>query len=758
MGDGPITYSHMSKLTYIQACLREALRLDPTAPAFGREVSKDTPEPCIIGGKYMIPKGVPVICLLPQLHRDPAVYGDDAKEFKPERMLEEEFEKLPAAAWKPFGTGPRACIGRPFAWQEAIMALAMVLQNFDLRLVDPSYELRIKQTLTIKPDGLKIHAIPRRDNSGGQLEKRLYGGVGKQPTNERAVITPGMKKAGKPLTILWAGNTGTCEGLAQTMASAAAAHGFDASVVSLDSATGRLPNNQPLVIITASFEGEPADNAGQFVEWLKHVDGDKLKGVKYSVFGCGHHDWVATFQRVPKLIDSTLAEKGASRLSDRGESDVAMGTVLDDFDEWLDGILWPSLGAEDQDADIVSALDIEVSTSTRVTALKQSVQEALVMDSQSLSGAGVSEKRMIRFALPTGVSYRSGDYLSVLPLNSQQTVGRVLRRFGLAWDAEMTIKAGSHTAMPVGAPVSVTLALSTFVELNATASKKSILSLSKLADKPETKAAIEALSTQADPKSKTSVLEILEKYPDLPVPFGLFISMLPAMRIRQYSISSSPLVDPATATITYNVLDVPIEGVDKHFLGVTTNYLKNLQIGDRALISIKGSHYSFHLPTDNAKPVIMVCAGTGIAPFRGFVEERAAKLQSGQKLGPAMLFIGCTKPSNDKIYEKELEEWSRLGAVEVFYAFSRDSDASKGCKYAQDRVWEEREKALELFEGGAKVFVCGANRLGGGVKDVSKKIYLDQAKKLGEEKDDEDAEKWFNNLKVQERWTSDIFD
>jgi len=118
IGHGPITIDHMSKLPYIEACLRETLRLTPTAPAFTLQTRPDTTEdPILLGGKWEVKKGTPIIAILPKIHKDPAVYGPDAESFKPERMLEEPFSKLPKNAWKPFGNGMRGCIGRPFAWQ-----------------------------------------------------------------------------------------------------------------------------------------------------------------------------------------------------------------------------------------------------------------------------------------------------------------------------------------------------------------------------------------------------------------------------------------------------------------------------------------------------------------------------------------------------------------------------------------------------------------------------------------------------------------
>ena len=175
VGKGPITVDHMSKLPYIEACLRETLRLTPTAPAFTLQSLPDSPdEYTTLGGKYKIKKGQSIIALLGSVHRDPAVFGSDAEAFKPERMLDGPFSELPNNSWKPFGNGMRGCIGRPFAWQEAILTTAMLLQTFNFRQDDASYTLQIKQTLTIKPKDFFMHASLREHIDPVYLEKMLH--------------------------------------------------------------------------------------------------------------------------------------------------------------------------------------------------------------------------------------------------------------------------------------------------------------------------------------------------------------------------------------------------------------------------------------------------------------------------------------------------------------------------------------------------------------------------------------------------------
>lgn len=295
IGNNPITVEHMSKLPYIDACLRETLRLTPTAPAFSVTMRPDSTEEStfIGGGRYEVKKGQPVTILLPKAHRDPLVYGPDADEFKPERMLPEEFSKLPPNSWKPFGNGSRACIGRPFAWQEAILAVAMLFQKFDFRMDDPSYQLEIKTTLTLKPKDFYMRADLRAHIDPDHLEKTLYVTPSKDSgSTEKRYDSAGIPKDGgprKPMSILYGSNAGTCEALAQSLARSASSRGYDPQVDVLDSAVNKIPNGQPVIFISSSYEGQPPDNAAHFVEWLQNLKGSKaLEGVKYAVFGCGN--------------------------------------------------------------------------------------------------------------------------------------------------------------------------------------------------------------------------------------------------------------------------------------------------------------------------------------------------------------------------------------------------------------------------------------------------------------------------------------
>lgn len=749
VGRGPVKFEHMSRLPYIEAVLRETLRLNPTAPVFRRRPAKNMAGPVVLGGKYCIPADASVGCLLVAVGRDTTAYGADADEFRPERMYGDNFKNLPPNAFKPFGTGARGCIGRPFAWQEGILALALVLQNFDIRMADPSYQLAIKQTLTIKPEGFFMHATLREGIDPIKLEKKMYAGLVDEHEKTATKAAGGSAEPSKPITILYGSNSGTCEGLSQSLAGTATAHGFKATIKNLDEAVGRLPTDQPVIVITASYEGNPPDNANAFVDWLKSTSAD-LKGVKYAVFGCGHHDWVQTYQKVPKLVELELKARGAIAMTPRGESDVAQGTILDDFDRWQDEKLWPQLGGSSKEG-VPEGIELEISTVSRASNLNHNVQPALVLSNEILTAPGGPEKRHIELKLPTSLTYEAGDYLAILPINNHDLVTRVLHRFNLPWDAAMTLAKGSHTTIPTETELSISAVLAAYVELNTPASKKNLSTLTSFVPDEATKNQI--MSSDSNSTATPSVLDILEQYPQVDLPFSIYLSMLYPMRIRQYSISSSPLSDPTVATVTFSVA-----AGDTEHLGVATNFLKSLKPGTTTQVMIKKSHASFHLPLDEKLPIIMCCAGTGLAPFRGFVQDRVTRLQANPdtELGKALLFIGCRDPTSDRLFAKEFDVAERLGAVKIHYAFSRASDQSEGCKYVQDRVWHEREEVSRLFDAGARAYICGSSAIGRGIGDVAAKIALEKAKAKGQERTYEQAREWWEQQRG-ERYAVDVF-
>ncbi|PHH71971.1 hypothetical protein CDD82_6234 [Ophiocordyceps australis] len=763
IGRDKIKVEHTTKLPYINAVLRETLRVTSTIFAFNVEPYEDT----LLGGKYLVHKGEVVTALLGQAHLDPVVYGEDAKDFKPERMLDDNFARLNKEfpnCWKPFGNGKRACIGRPFAWQEALIAMAVLFQNFNFSLDDPNYHLETQETLTVKPKNFNMRASLRHNLTPTQLKVKLTGGQAEPSQETRDAAQQDASSAaagsGKPLAIFYGSNSGTCEALAQRVAADAARHGFQATTVApLDDANQKMPKDRPVVIVTASYEGQPPSNAALFVAWIESLKGQEMQGVSYAVFGCGHHDWVETFQRIPKLVDSTLEKLGGERIVSIGAADAAAGDMFEDFETWEDKMLWPALqakyGAEDNQDNVGSGISVEVST-PRKNRLRQDVEEGMVVATELLTKNG-PEKRHIEIRLPTGMTYKAGDYLAVLPLNNREGVSRVFRRFGLSWDASLKIQSDRPTTLPTGCPVSALDVVGAFVELAQPATKKNV---QVLAESTENKADVSELqrlgtddySSEIHDK-RISVLDLLERFPSVDLPLGAYLDMLPPMRVRQYSISSSPLCDATSATLTYSVLERPaLSGQGTH-VGVATRFLSSLQPGEKLHVAVRPSD-KFHLPHDAQKtPLICVGAGSGLAPFRGFMQERAAMVRAGRKVAPALLFFGCRSPDSDDLYAQEFAEWQKLGVVDVRRAYSRAPEQSEGCRYVQNRLEHDAEDLDKLYRQGARLYLCGSRAVSDAVEETVWKLVKSHFKdKTEEEAHEAMAKMW------KERYVSDVFD
>ena len=496
-GTGAVTVEHLPKLKYIAAVLRETLRVSSPIPAIAMTPRKDE---TLAGGKYFIPAGQNISLLLYRAHLDPAVFGDDTKEFKPERMLDDNFARLNREfpnAWKPFGNGARACIGRPFAWQEALLTMAMLLQNFTFRFDDPAYQLRIKETLTIKPDGFYMRAELRHGLTATQLERRLAGSAAGNTeygnSDPAASAGPDAASSLRPLSIYYGSNSGTCEAMANRVGADAPRHGFRADVIApLDNASQALPTDRPVVIVTASYEGQPPDNAGQFVGWLQSLkEGAGAEGVAYAVFACGNRDWAQTYHRIPKLVDAQLAACGAERLAAMGGADASGGNMFEDFEAWEDSVLFPALKAKYGAGSDAAArgdgsgtgLSVEV-TMPRASTLRQDVREAVVLAARELNpectaGGDFGRKRHVEIQLPSGMAYTAGDYLAVLPFNNRDAIARAMRRFHLSWDANVVVKTPDGTAtsstqtnLPTNTPLPAYGVIGAYVELGQPATKR----------------------------------------------------------------------------------------------------------------------------------------------------------------------------------------------------------------------------------------------------------------------------------------------
>jgi cytochrome P450 / NADPH-cytochrome P450 reductase len=746
---------HLGRLRYVEQVLMESLRIWPTAPAFALRPRQDT----VIGGRYAVEKNASIFVLLPMLHRDPKVWGDDAEEFRPERM--EALERLPSNSWKPFGNGQRACIGRPFAMQEAQLVVAMILQRFDLLEDDPSTQLSVNETLTLKPNGLRIR-VTRRGEAPFALRGVVTAAPPKPLVARARTNVPG---GGTPLLILYGSNTGSAEAFAKRIATDAPVQGYTVQIAALDDHTGGLPTTGATLILTASYEGQPPDNARQFVTWLDALAPGELNQVRYAVFGCGNRQWARTYQAIPKRIDAALEAIGAERLRPRGEAD-ASGDFFGAFDEWYSG-LWADLarsfGKELQAIPNGAQLEVEVVKAGRSTILRQGdLLLGAVVENRGLVDMAsplARPKHHIEIELPAGMTYRAGDYLAVLPRNHPEMVTRALRRFNFAAESQVVIRKaeGNLTSLPVDYPVSVSDLLLHYVELAQPVTRGQVSMLAALTRCPPEMTELQALSDEATYSREVlgrriSVLDLLERFASCELGFAAFLEMLPPIRARQYSISSSPLWNNARCTLTVAVLDAPALSGQGRYRGLTSTYLSQCTPGTKVALAVRPSNTHFHPPPSPETPMIMVCAGTGLAPIRGFLQERAIQAASGQRVGPSLLFFGCDHPQVDFLYREEMAAWETAGVVSVRPAFCEAPEGE--VVFVQHRLWKDRADVADLYRKGAHVYVCGdGRRMAPAVRETFVRIYQEVAGATAEA-----AECWFEQIERETgRYVADVF-
>lgn len=732
LGDRTPTFEDLKDLGYVGQVLRETLRLYPTAPGFSLTPDSDT----MLGG-YAIAAGEEVSVLLPMLHRDPAVW-ENPDTFDPDRFAPDRLSSIPEFAWMPFGHGARACIGRPFALQEATLVLAMMLQRFEITLTDPSHSMTIHETLTLKPANLAVRARARAPLAAVRIPAAPAGPADTTVSRDRAHNTP--------MLVLYGSNGGSSESLARTIAGDGDRRGWDTRVAPMDEYVGKLPTAGPVIFVTSSYNGTPPDNARGFMDWVTEA-GPDLHGVDFLVLGCGSMDWAATYQRVPTLLDAALKSNGANRVRDRGEID-ALNDFHGDWERWYQP-LWNELAREyrlelvETNAPRYRIADVHASASDR-TALTARVLE----NRELVRGGSGRSKRHLELRLPAGVTYRTGDYLSVHPENDPALVERMMTRLGLDPARAVTVTSESPAGpVPLGVPILVTDLLTRHVDLSVPATAGVVARLAQATKCPPERIELEGLAGERYAEQVMSkrftLLDLLEMFASCEVDLAWILDALPAPRARQYSISSATEAQSDIA-LTVSVVECPALSGRGTYRGTASGYLQRARPGDRIGVTLSAPADSFRPPANNNTPIIMIAAGSGIAPFRGFIQARLARMEKGAALGDMHLFFGCQHPDWDDLYADEFNPSVDAGHLTVHRAYSQlDSEIT----YVQHQLRQQRATVLDLADRGAHIYVCGdVNRMGPGVEQTLTEIGMQRH-----------GSDWLDELSAAGRYSTDLF-
>jgi cytochrome P450/NADPH-cytochrome P450 reductase len=371
--------------------------------------------------------------------------------------------------------------------------------------------------------------------------------------------------------------------------------------------------------------------------------------------------------------------------------------------------------------------------------------------------------RHLEIALPSGVNYSAGDHLGIVPRNGLDQIRRVLLRFKLDAGLYLTITphTNASTYLPVNEPVPLLGVLANRVELQDVVTRAQLARLAEYTHDVAHRAALLALAGDDDANqmryraevfvARKSVLDLLDEFPSCEPSFEAFLDLLPPLRPRYYSISSSPLVSADTCSITVVVVEGPTLSGHGLFKGVCSNYLAAQPIGGTVYGFVRKPTIPFRPPDNPHAPMIMVGPGTGVAPFRGFLQERAALKQQGVPVGESMLFFGCRDPLQDFLYEDELRAFEAAGVTRLCTVFSREPGKPK--TYVQQAIKKQSEEVWRLLQQEAVVFVCGeASRMAPEVRQALVEVFRQRTGTTVA-----DGQAWLTGLAASHRYLEDIW-
>ncbi|MEV5540006.1 hypothetical protein AB0L13_24430 [Saccharopolyspora shandongensis] len=222
------------------------------------------------------------------------------------------------------------------------------------------------------------------------------------------------------------------------------------------------------------------------------------------------------------------------------------------------------------------------------------------------------------------------------------------------------------------------------------------------------------------------------------------------MRPRHYSISSSPTADPRHADLMVSLLQGPARSGRGEFRGTGSGYLNAVRPGDTVLARVQPCREAFRIGTD--VPVVMIAAGTGLAPFRGAIADRRGLVEGGARLAPALCYFGCDAADADYLHAAELAAAESAGAVAVRPVFSEAPVG--GHRFVQHRIAAEADEVWNLLQAGAKIYVCGdGNRMAPGVRDAFRAVYRERIPGS----DAEAADSWLQGLVAEGRYVEDVY-
>jgi len=558
----------------------------------------------------------------------------------------------------------------------------------------------------------------------------------------RAGQTPGHQEAtqavtaAQELTVLYGTESGNSETLADLTVKAAKSSGFKARAVNMaDTSVAKLKGVENLLVIVSTWgEGDPPETAVSFYEDFMGEKAPRLEQTRYSVLGLGDTSY-EHFCKMGKDFDARLEALGAKRVFDRQDCDVDYD---DDFEAWHKGALSALEALAGPSS--VTTTNLPTAPAPVAATVKYSRKNPFPSELRErvlLNGDGSAKETIhLEFDLEgSGLSYEAGDALAVIPHNAEDVVDDLLKTTKLDGNAQVKLKDGEF---------SLREALTS--QLDITALSKPVLSrYNEFAKSDALDAVINDKDKLSDYVYGRDMVDLVTQFPTDTLTAEALGSIMRKLPPRLYSIASSPKAHPGEVHLTVGV--VRYDANNRLRKGVCSTYLAD-RVGEGDKVDVFVSpNKNFKLPEDPKAPVIMVGPGTGIAPFRAFIEERQAIGATGKN----WLFFGEQHYLTDFLYQTELQDYLADGILtKLDVAFSRDQ---KHKVYVQDRM---RERAKELYAwlmDGASFYVCGdASRM---AHDVDRALHDIVAQEGGLSEDE--AAEFVKKLKTDKRYLRDVY-
>ena len=394
------------------------------------------------------------------------------------------------------------------------------------------------------------------------------------------------------------------------------------------------------------------------------------------------------------------------------------------------------------------------------TPLDEQAQKMSIMrNDELLAKEAMRSTRHIEIKLPENSVYQAGDHLGVVPENSGETVELAASLCSVRLTDMVVIQSLQEQnlaeKLPIGLPISVKDLFTGYVDLVGPVTRKELRLLAQSCPcPPEKKAILELAGSQFQEEiiaKERTFLELCQQFRSVPCTLELLLSARPVLKPRYYSISSSPLAMKDSCSLTVGVLQHSTT-TNRLLKGVCSNYLATIPQNGALQCFVKDTKSHFRLPENPAQDIILIGPGTGLAPLRGFLQERKKQKENGVRIGRQLLFFGCRNPDQDYIYRNELEEYEKSGLLQgLFVAFSRQPGLPK-C-YVQDSLRKNAPLVWEYVQNNARILLCGDGKsMAPCVRTALKSIYESEGKLSADAAEQLFKEKQDSYLYVEDVW------